>query len=54
VFENDALAYESGGTAAEEFAHLAAIAIEHGLEVCSADSDFARFAEIRWRNPVAA
>lgn len=35
-------------------AHLAAIAIEHGLEVCSADSDFARFAEIRWRNPVAA
>jgi predicted nucleic acid-binding protein len=35
-------------------AHLAAIAIEHGLEVCSADSDFARFAEIRWRNPLAA
>jgi len=25
VFENDALAYESGGTAAEEFVHLAAI-----------------------------
>jgi hypothetical protein len=35
-------------------AHLAAIAIEHGLEVCSADSDFARFTEIRWRNPLAA
>ncbi len=34
-------------------AHLAAIAIEHGLEVCSADSDFARFTEIRWRNPLA-
>jgi predicted nucleic acid-binding protein len=33
-------------------AHLAA-AIEHGLEVCSADSDFARFAEVRWRNPLA-
>lgn len=34
-------------------AHLAALAIEHGLEVCSADTDFARFTEIRWRNPVA-
>lgn len=33
-------------------AHLAAIAIEHGLEVCSADTDFARFTEIRWRNPL--
>lgn len=33
-------------------AHLAAMAIEHGLEVCSADTDFARFTEIRWRNPV--
>ncbi len=35
-------------------AHLAALAIEHGLEICSADTDFARFAEVRWRNPVAA
>jgi predicted nucleic acid-binding protein len=35
-------------------AHLAAIAIQHGLEVCSADTDFARFTEIRWRNPLAA
>jgi len=35
-------------------AHLAAIAIEHGLEVCSADTDFARFTEIRWHNPLAA
>ena len=34
-------------------AHLAAIAIEHGLELCSADTDFARFAEVRWRNPLA-
>ena len=34
-------------------AHLAAIAIEHGLEVCSADTDFAHFTEIRWRNPLA-
>ena len=34
-------------------AHLAALAIEHGLEVCSNDADFARFSEIRWINPVA-
>lgn len=25
----------------------------HGLEMISADSDFARFTEIAWRNPVA-
>jgi toxin-antitoxin system PIN domain toxin len=34
-------------------AQLAALAIEHGLEVCSADTDFARFTEIRWCNPLA-
>lgn len=34
-------------------ADLAALAIEHGLEVCSADTDFARFSELRWRNPLA-
>jgi toxin-antitoxin system PIN domain toxin len=34
-------------------AHLAAIAIEHGLTVCSADGDFARFRGVRWRNPLA-
>ncbi len=33
--------------------HLAALAIEHGLDVCSADTDFARFTEIRWLNPLA-
>lgn len=33
-------------------AHLAALAIEHGLEICSNDSDFARFSEVRWLNPV--
>ena len=35
-------------------AHLAALAIEHGLEICSADTDFARFTEVRWRNPLAS
>lgn len=34
-------------------AHLTAIAIEHGLDVYSADTDFARFTEIRWINPLA-
>lgn len=34
-------------------AHLAALAIEHGAELCSADNDFARFTRLRWRNPVA-
>jgi hypothetical protein len=34
-------------------AHLAALAIEHGLTLCSADSDFARFPGLRWSNPLA-
>jgi uncharacterized protein len=35
-------------------AQIAALAVEHGLTVCSADTDFARFAEIRWENPLHA
>lgn len=31
---------------------LAALCIEHGLSVVSADSDFARFPEITWINPL--
>ncbi len=31
---------------------LAALAIEHGLTLYSADTDFARFGEIRWENPL--
>lgn len=34
-------------------AHLAALAIEHGAEICSADADFSRFAGVRWTNPLA-
>ncbi len=34
-------------------AHLAALAIEHGLELNSTDGDFARFAGLRWCNPLA-
>jgi predicted nucleic acid-binding protein len=33
-------------------AHLAAIAIEHGAELNSCDTDFARFAGLRWVNPL--
>ena len=32
---------------------LAALCIEHGLQIVSADSDFARFTEITWLNPVS-
>lgn len=35
-------------------AHLAALAIEHGLVLCSADGDFARFEELAWENPLAS
>ena len=34
-------------------AHLAALAIEHGAELCSADADFSRFPRLRWTNPLA-
>ncbi|HVT37966.1 MAG TPA: type II toxin-antitoxin system VapC family toxin [Gemmatimonadaceae bacterium] len=34
-------------------AHLAALAIEHDAELCSTDGDFARFAQLRWVNPLA-
>ncbi len=33
-------------------AHLAALAIEHGLQLCSSDRDFARFPQLRWCNPL--
>nr|WP_284500881.1 TA system VapC family ribonuclease toxin [Bowdeniella massiliensis] len=32
-------------------AHLAALAIENGTSICSFDSDFARFPDLRWINP---
>jgi toxin-antitoxin system PIN domain toxin len=32
---------------------LAALAIEHGAALYSTDTDFARFRELRWENPLA-
>ncbi len=32
-------------------AHLAALAMEHGLVLCSADTDFRRFPNLRYENP---
>jgi len=33
-------------------AHLAAIAIEHGADLCSTDRDYARFPGVRWVDPL--
>ncbi|MFT3851509.1 MAG: hypothetical protein QM733_02005 [Ilumatobacteraceae bacterium] len=33
---------------------LAALAIQRGVELMSADGDFARFPGLRWRNPLAS
>ncbi len=33
-------------------AHLAALSIEHGAELCSADADFTRFPGVRWASPL--
>ncbi|HYN07307.1 MAG TPA: TA system VapC family ribonuclease toxin [Vicinamibacterales bacterium] len=35
-------------------AHLAVLAVEHGLTLCSTDGDFARFRGLTWHNPLAA
>jgi toxin-antitoxin system PIN domain toxin len=47
---------ESAGTAGNlaSDAHLAALAIEKGAKLCSADHDFARFPGLRYVNPLAA
>lgn len=35
-------------------AQLAALALQHGLVLCSTDRDFARYPGLRWENPLAA
>lgn len=46
------LAHAAGGANLIPDTHLAALAIEHGLTLCSADGDFGRFPELRWVNPL--
>lgn len=45
---------ETAGTAGNltSDAHLAALAIEHDCQLCSADSDFGRFPGLRFLNPL--
>ncbi len=45
---------ESAGVAANltTDAHIAALAIEHGYTVYSNDTDFSRFDNLRWENPL--
>src|ERR1035437_8303485 len=42
-----------GGAKLIPDAHLAALAIEHGLDLCSTDGDFARFDGLRWVDPLS-
>lgn len=49
----DLLAHTGVGGNLVSDAHLAALAIEHGAELVSADHDFGRFPGLRWVNPLA-
>jgi predicted nucleic acid-binding protein len=42
-----------GGANLVPDADMAALAIEHGLSLCSPDGDFARFPGLRWTNPLS-
>jgi toxin-antitoxin system PIN domain toxin len=44
----------SAGTAGNlvSDAHLAALAVEHGAQLCSCDADFSRFAGVDWLDPL--
>jgi hypothetical protein len=48
--ENKALTFAERNLVPD--AHLAALAVEHGLTLCSTDGDFARFRGLRWLNPI--
>jgi toxin-antitoxin system PIN domain toxin len=43
---------DSGGSRMVTDAAVAAIALEHDATIHSVDSDFARFAGVRWHNPL--
>ena len=46
------LAHAAGGANLIPDVNLAALAIEHGLTMCSTDGDFARFPELKWIDPL--
>jgi toxin-antitoxin system PIN domain toxin len=50
---DDLIASANVGTKDVMDLHLAALAIEHGLTLCSADTGFVRFKKLRWMNPLA-
>jgi len=50
----EGLLISTGATAAlVPDTHLAALALQHGLTLCSTDGDFARFPGLRWSNPLS-
>jgi toxin-antitoxin system PIN domain toxin len=51
IFGELITAYEICGNLVPD-AGLAALAIEHGIPLCSTDTDFARFRELHWINPL--
>lgn len=52
IFKNLCRGISAAGKLTSD-AHHAALAIEHGCEIVTADSDFARFEGLRWRHPLA-
>jgi toxin-antitoxin system PIN domain toxin len=51
VFQRMLREGQAGGNLVTD-AYLAALAVEHGCELNSTDSDFSRFPGVRWRNPL--
>jgi uncharacterized protein len=49
-FERACRATQASGNLITD-SHLAALAIEHDLELASCDTDFAKFPGLRWINP---
>ncbi len=47
------LAVPGSGTNLVTDAHIAALAMEADAELHTSDTDFAKFAELRWHNPLA-
>lgn len=46
------LARDPAGANRVPDAHLAALAVEHGLVLCTADAGFARYPGLKWENPL--